>query len=226
MRSLLTAAAAALLLGITLPAQAATPAAIWHMDDATGSQMVDSAGSNNGTLLGAVVQGVEPSVSGTAYSFEGAPALVEVPDDDSLDPGTAPLTLTANVNLTVAPPQKDYDLIRKGLSNTVGGDYKMEIVMVKGTPRVLCLFQGSSGKVTKKSSAKTPLLTDGSWHTLQCSRTDNSVQVFVDGTSYGTNNHATGFIANSQDLLLGAKSESGGDQYQGLMDEVEIDIGA
>lgn len=50
---------------------------------------------------------------------------MDVPDD-SLDPGTAPLTITADVNLTVAPPQKDYDLIRKGLSNTPGGDYKME----------------------------------------------------------------------------------------------------
>jgi Concanavalin A-like lectin/glucanases superfamily len=225
MRSLLAVAATALILGITVPAQAATPAALWHMDDPPGSQMRDSAGNNNGTPLGAVVQGVQPSVSGTAYSFGGARALVAVPDNSSLDPGSSPITITLHANFTVPPPT-DYDLIRKGLSTTTGGDYKMEIVRGNGTPRVLCLFRGSSGKVSKRSNAKTPLLTDGRWHTLQCSKTDGAVEVLVDGSSYGRNTGSAGSIASSADLLIGAKTTSGGDQYQGLMDEVEIDIGA
>jgi Concanavalin A-like lectin/glucanases superfamily len=226
MKSLLTVAATALVLGMTVPAQAATPAALWHMDDPPGSQMRDSAGSNDGTALGTVVQGVQPSVSGTAYSFAGARALVDVPDDESLDPGTAPVTLTAHVNLTVAPPsQKDYDLIRKGLGST-GADYKMEIKTVNGLPQVLCLFQGTIGNVLKKSGARTPPLTNGRWHTLRCTKTDSYVQVFIDGVSFGKNSHAAGSISNSEHLLIGARTRSGGDQYQGLMDEVEIDIGA
>lgn len=225
MRSLIAAGAAGVLLSLATPAQAATPAALWHMDDAPGSQMRDSAGSNNGTPLGSVVQGVKPSVSGTAYSFGGGRALVDVPDDSSLDPGSASITITLYANFTVEPPT-DYDLIRKGLSTTNGGDYKMEIVMAKGSPRVLCLFRGSSGKVSKRSSAKTPPLSDGRWHKLQCSKTDGAVEVLIDGRSYGKNTGSAGSIANNDDLLIGAKTTSGGDQYQGLMDEVEIDIGA
>jgi Concanavalin A-like lectin/glucanases superfamily len=220
-----TAAASASLVGIAVPAHAATPVALWHMDDSPGSQMIDSAGSNNGTLIGAVVQGM-PGVSGTAYSFEGSPALVNVPDSDSLDPGTAPITLTADVNLTVAPaPQKDYDLIRKGLGST-GADYKMEIKTVNGLPQALCLFQGTGGNVLRKSGSRTPPLTDGRWHSLKCVKTDTYVQVFIDGVSFGKNSHAAGSISNSDDLLVGARTPSGGDQYQGLMDNVQIDIGA
>jgi Concanavalin A-like lectin/glucanases superfamily len=225
MRSLIAGGVAALLLGIVVPAQAATPVALWHMNEPPGSQMIDSAGSNNGTPKGAVVQGV-PGQSGTAYSFQGSPALVDVPDDDSLDPGTASITLTASVNLTVPPaPRKDYDLIRKGLGST-GADYKMEIKTVNGLPQVLCLFQGTNGNVLKKSGGKTPPITDGRWHTLRCTKTDSYVQVFIDGVSFGKISHAAGAISNNDDLLIGARTITGGDQYQGRMDEVEIDIGA
>jgi Concanavalin A-like lectin/glucanases superfamily len=206
------------------PAQASTPAAIWHMDELTGGVMFDASGNNNdGTLVGTVAQGQLVSWSGTSYSFQGGPALVDVPDDPTLDPGTAPITLTVHANFTT-PPATDYDLIRKGLSTTAGGDYKMEIVVVNGQARVLCLFRGSA-KVQKQSSSKTPVLTNGSWHTLQCVKTDSSVEVFVDGKSYGKKTGTTGSIANSDHLLIGAKTTTGGDQYEGLMDEVQIDVG-
>jgi hypothetical protein len=207
------------------PAQASTPAAIWHMDEGTGGVMLDStANHNDGQLSGTVAPGQSSSWSGTAYSFQGTPALVDVPDNDSLDPGAAPITVTVHASFTV-PPATDYDLLRKGLTAS-GQSYKMEIVMANGQPRVLCLFDGSNGVVKKKSNYKTPPLADGTWRELKCVKTDGYVQVFVNGVSYGKNSLAAGSIANSDDILLGARTKLGGDQYQGLMDEVEIDVGA
>jgi Concanavalin A-like lectin/glucanases superfamily len=208
-------------------AEASTPAGLWHMDELSGGVMVDAtANNNNGTLVGAVAPGQADAWSGTSYKYPGGLAYVDVPDSPSLDPGTAPITLTAHVNLTVPPAaQKDYDLIRKGLGSS-GQDYKIEIKTVNGKPQVLCLFQGTTAEVMKKSGSGTPPLANGVWHTLQCVKTDTYVQVFIDGVSYGKNKKAVGSISNSDDLLVGARSTAGDDQYVGLMDEVEVDIGA
>ena len=44
----------------------------------------------------------------------------------------------------------------------------------------------------------------------------------VDGTVRASSSITIGTISNSASLLLGAKSTSGGDQYQGLMDRAKI----
>lgn len=212
---------ALLLSGIAAaPANAGTPAALWHMDELTG-QMIDSSGhGNNGTLSGTVAQAQVPAVSGFAYRFTGPKAAVTVPSSASLNPGSANITLTVHANFT-ALPSSDYDMIRKGLSTTTGGDYKLEVL---DTGRVFCLFRGST-KVQKTASKNQPKINDGSYHTLQCVKTSNSVEVFVDGVSYGSKSGTAGSISNTDDLVVGAKNTSGDDQYNGLMDEVEVDVG-
>jgi Concanavalin A-like lectin/glucanases superfamily len=218
---------ALVLVGMTAgEAAASTPAALWHMDELSGGVMVDAtANHNNGTLTGSVTPGQPNAWSGTSYSYPGGLGLVDVPDSPSLDPGSAPITLTVHVSLTVPPAaQKDYDLVRKGLGSS-GQDYKIEIKTVNGTPQVLCLFQGTTANVLKKSGSGTPPIVDGNWHTLQCVKTDTYVEVLIDGVSYGKNKKAAGSISNSDHLTVGARTPTGGDQYQGLMDEVEIDIG-
>src|SRR5690242_18566839 len=120
-----TALAVTPVLTLAVPAQAATAAALWHMDNP--SAMTDSSGNgNNGTAT--AITSVAGS-SGKGYHFNGKTSIVNVPDADSLDPGTANLRLTAHVRFTVAPSKSvgDYDLIRKGLAGTKGGDWKMEI---------------------------------------------------------------------------------------------------
>src|SRR5919199_3005601 len=168
---------------VAVPAQAATAVAIWHMDESSGGVMTDSSGNgNNGSLKGAVQQGQSPAVSGSAYRWSGLFGVVVVPTSASLNPGAADISLTVHANFT-ALPLTDYDLIRKGLSSTSGGDYKMEIL---SSGKVLCLFRGTTATVKKRASRKQPPINDGRYHTLQCVKTANSVQVLVDGVSYGT----------------------------------------
>jgi hypothetical protein len=124
--------------------------------------------------------------------------------------------MTAYVSFTSPPSDSvgDYDLIRKGLSNTEGGDYKMEIL---GSGKAFCYFRGSSGS---ESIENGPNLADGAWHKIQCIKTSSSVSLVVDGKQY-TQSVTVGSISNSAKLAIGAKAE-GGDWYLGLMDEVSI----
>ncbi|MGH3345847.1 MAG: hypothetical protein ACRDO4_02595, partial [Nocardioides sp.] len=130
-------------------AAAAEVVAHWHMDEESGaSVMHDSApagGDNNGTIVN-VRTGDPGLASGNAYTFQGETPYVEVPDSDSLDPGSEPMTVTATVRTVNGPmPDDSYDLVRKGYSTTRGGDWKMEI---KRNPnnhsvgRLNCSFKG------------------------------------------------------------------------------------
>src|SRR3712207_9552891 len=96
-------------------------AADWQMSETSGP-MIDSSGNNNNGSPTDVLQ------TGSAYTFNGSTSRVAVPDNDSLDPLEKDITLTASVQVTNAPMEDDsYDVVRKGLSATSGGDYKMEI---------------------------------------------------------------------------------------------------
>ncbi|MCA1695792.1 MAG: LamG domain-containing protein [Actinobacteria bacterium] len=203
--------------GWQAPASAATStAALWHMDETTGTVMQDSSGSSNNGTLHSVDLG-QPSSNGTAYGFNGTSSYVSVPDNNTLDPGSAPLTITMNVKLNQRPSTgKDYDLIRKGLAGTAGGDYKIEILE---TGKVFCRFKGSVGPVTLRNG---PNLADGAWHTIQCAKSDSSIKLVVDGITYskvGT----VGSIANASAVIVGAKP--GDDFFNGLLDEVEVVVG-
>jgi hypothetical protein len=185
---------------------------MWHMDEPSGSTMADSVGANAGAA-DHVAMG-QPGFQNGAYAFNGASSLITVPSNDSLNPGAAPFSVTVHVNLTQAPTTQvgDYDLIRKGLSSTVGGEYKMEIL---GNGQAFCHFQGSAGSNEVQDG---PNLADGAWHTIQCIKRDSSVSLVVDGHTYSKSG-TVGVISNTAPMSIGAKSE-GGDWYLGLMDEV------
>jgi hypothetical protein len=100
--------------------------ALWHIDETSGTVMYDSVGGHNGTLSN--VQTGLPGFSGFAYGFNGSSSYVSVPSADNLNPGSADITITIHIKTTGTPPPSpaDWDLIRKGLYTTTGGEYKME----------------------------------------------------------------------------------------------------
>ena len=66
-------------------------------------------------------------------------------------------------------------------------------------------------------------LSDGEWHQLTCTRTDDKVTITVDGSSL-SNDVSLGRIANSSDVTIGAKP-TGGDAFRGRIDQAFIDVG-
>jgi hypothetical protein len=219
---------------LTLAPAAANAAVVaeWRMDESSGGTMVDSAtgvgGTNNGTIYGGVQVGQNPLVSGKAYRFSGTTAYVEVPDaSDAFDPGTKNIAVTATVQTVDGPmPDDSYDLVRKGLTTTAGGNWKMEIKRAADPSigKLLCVFKGVVGgsRVAVQRIANVDVV-DGRVHTLKCVKTATSVQAFVDGRTF-TTSKAAGSIANDQPVILGAKSASD-DVLQGVLDQVTVDIG-
>jgi hypothetical protein len=207
-----------LLLAFCGTALGATPRALWHMENP--AQLIDSSGNNSGTTKN--ITGVRGFV-GNGYHFNGN-SVATVPSSNSLNPGSANITLTLYVK-TKQPPSTtvgDYDLIRKGLASTPGGDYKMEILPRNNhtKAKAFCFFKDSSKTVGQIVNG--PNLADGVWHKISCTKTPTSVQLTVDGTAY-TNPALLGSISNSAPLTIGAKT-GGGDWYSGDMDEVSVDI--
>jgi hypothetical protein len=201
------------------PVLGASPAALWHMNETSGSVMNDSSGHGfNGTLSN-VKTGVAGFNGSTAYGFNGSSSKVIVPDAPGLNPGTKDLVVSVHVAFTVVPAD-DYDLIRKGLQSTAGGDWKIEIVRVNGAAIARCYLRGSSGSWQKTTG---PNLADGAWHTITCERHATSVQMSVDGTVWKKTT-TIGSLSNTAQLSIGAKA-GGGDWTKGTIDEVSITIG-
>jgi hypothetical protein len=205
------------LLATASPAQAATVVARWTMEG-SGATMADVTGhGHTGTLHNVDVR--QPGQTGFGYGFSGKPAYVAVPSSSAFSPGTQNIKIAASVRYSTLPSAAvgDYDLVRRGLSSTAGGDYKLEIL---GGGQAFCLYRGSGGQV----SVTGPVVGFNAWHTLTCSRIGNSVVLTVDGTSV-TRTGSTGSIANSSTVFVGAKNSAGEDQYRGLMDDVSITVG-
>src|SRR5829696_2124120 len=193
-------------------------AAEWQMDETSG-QMIDSSGNNNNGTPKNVRQ------TGSSYVFNGSTSYVAVPDAGSLDPKGKDITLRAHVKVTDRPMDDDsYDIVRKGLVTTPGGDYKMEIKRAADPTvgKLHCLFNGDGSTVDKVARRD---IVDGNWHTLECIKTSTAVVARVDGRSGSTKAGSAGSISNPTNVMVGAKTaEPLDDVFDGSMDFVGIDI--
>jgi len=120
-------------------AAATTVVAQWNMDNTFGTTMEDSSGNaNDGTTYNIVT-------SGGGYIFDGGTSKVVVPDSPSLNPGAQDFSYSVQVQTDTVPPAgKDYDLMRKGVSTTKGGEYKLELINVNGKAKALCVVKDST----------------------------------------------------------------------------------
>lgn len=211
-----TVVGAALLASPHAAYAASTTVGLWHFDD-TGTKAVDSSGNGSTGTLKNVTTGVT-GASGTAFSFTKKPAYVKIPSKASLNPDNTTFKVTVKVNFTVKPSSAigDYTVIRKGLASNPGGSWKIEIAQ---DGRALCNYRKTSSK--KVQIVNGPQLNDGKWHTISCTKTGTKVTLTVDSTSYSVTK-SIGTIANSDSILVGAKTTLGEDQFNGKIDEVTI----
>jgi hypothetical protein len=187
--------------------------ALWHMDETSGTVMHDAVGANHGTL-NAVGVGA-PGFAGTAFTFSGS-SFVSVPSAPALNPGSANITITVHLKATSVPATPDWDLIRKGLFTTTGGEYKVEY---QPSGQASCGFVGSSGS---REITAGPALNDGAWHTVQCTKTASAIVLTVDGRSFPMAG-AVGSISNSAAMAIGARPAS--EFFQGALDEASVRVG-
>jgi len=230
-------AAAATVAPVGSVSAAPTVVALWHMDEGAGAtQMVDSSGNNNNGSLTNVETGLAGHI-GKSYYFGrvGLPSFADVPHSNTLNPGSQDITLSMYAKFPEVPPAAvgDYDMVRKGLSATPGGSYKMEIFPKNTTNGIVgrgyCFFKGSSGR---GQLVKGPDLSDDKWYFIQCRKTASQISLTIRSTTGGSFNQTytksvtIGSIANSVNVYVGAKSQASAAQDTGAMDEVKIEIGS
>ena len=211
--------AAGVVLSIALlessPASGATQplVALWTMDETSGTVMRDSIAGHNGTLH-SVQLGV-PGFKGTAYGFTGS-SYVSVPSAGALNPGSADISFTVHLKATSVPASPDWDLFRKGLYETSGGEYKMEY---QPSGQVSCGFKGSRGYSELIAG---PAVNNGQWHTVRCVKTSSSIQVVVDERTF-SKAATIGSIANTASVVIGARP--GSEFFKGSLDHASIRVG-
>lgn len=227
---------------MALVAVAAAPASAdvrvhWDMEERSGRTMQDASGNGLDGQIGSDVEIGELTPAGTrAYRFRNDgqrtndERLVQIPDDDRLDPGTT----TYAVTMRVKTGSRNPNIIQKGQQRTSGGMWKF--VMKKGWPR--CHFKDRNGKILAigfvNSNDPDTILSDGIWHTIRCELTTTGVRVTMD---YGTPNAISRFkrgslasIDNSFPLTIGGKVACNGmdvtcDYFTGAIDWVTIETG-
>ena len=188
--------------------------ALWHMDELSGTVMRDSIRHHDGSLR--FVQLGLPGFSGTAYGFNGSNSYVSVPSASDLNPRRKRMVVSARLKTRSAPARPDWDLIRKGLHSTPGGEYLMEY---QPGGRASCAFQGS---VRRAQLIARPSLDDGHWHTIKCVKTRSAIKVVVDGRKF-SKAVRVGRIANAARVTIGARP--GSEFFKGSLDEAKIKIG-
>jgi hypothetical protein len=203
----------------TAPAEAATARAHWGFNEpgtpTTASD--DSGNSNNGTNRAIVG-------TGDGYTFNGSSSAVIVPNSASLNPGTANFSFAVTLVTRLPAAGADYDIIRKGLSSTAGGEYKIEIINVKGQAKALCLVKDAAKHIASLRWAPAGGLADGRQHTITCSKTATGVTLQVDAFAPRTKTNANGIgsISNTTSLFIGVKTSSGGDAFEGTLYDARI----
>jgi Concanavalin A-like lectin/glucanases superfamily len=190
--------------------------ALWHMDETAGTTMYDSIAGHNGTLYH--IQLGLPGDLNYGYGFNGSSSYVSVPTANNLNPGSSTVRYTIHLSTsgTPPPPPADWDVFRKGLYTTTGGEVKMEF---QQSGQASCGFKGSAGYSELIAG---PKINNGSWHTVQCVKTSSAIKLIVDGVAYSQSANV-GSIANTASVVVGARP--GSDWYSGTLDEASIQIG-
>ena len=209
----------AALVGSTVTALGASPTAFWHMDETSGSVARDGTGNGYDGAMSNIKRGV-PGVNGSGFEFNGTSSRIIVKDAPGLRAGDKDFVVTVYVSFTKRP-NGDYDLVRKGLSSSSGGDWKIEIMPTSVGSQAYCYWKGS---IASKSKTAGPDLADGRYHKITCEKHATTVALIVDGHRYSSTK-TIGRIDNTAPLSIGAKAGSGGDWYKGRMDEVSVTIG-
>jgi hypothetical protein len=222
MKILIALAAAAATIALSAPAaQAATFGAHWALDEQgtpSPTQAFDDLHGNTGTVRNVIGDGI-------GYTFGGSSGVsgVSVPDSDSLSPGSADFSYTVQLITTVPAPGTDYDVLRKGLASTVGGEYKIEVLNVNGVAKAMCLVKDSAKHVARIQWSPKGGIADGKIHTITCSKTSTGITLTLDGSSHTKVNSAgIGTVANTGSLFIGIKSDSGGDQFVGKIIDARL----
>src|SRR4051794_1100397 len=214
---------------LTPPASATTRTfrGHWKLDERKGAVAHDSSGHHHDGANFHIAK-----KDGAGYTFNGKSSRVIVPNAGSLNPKSKAFSfgVKLKMNRGPRPAGESYDVLRKGLVTTKGGDYKLEIENVRGEALAHCVVRSVRKNHTKvlASIFGTTDLADRAFHTVTCSKTSTRLTLAVDSLPTRTQVPAGGLgsVSNGFDLGVGAKAEktakTGFDWFDGVIDNAWV----
>ena len=179
--------------------------------------VTDSAGNNNGTLVG------NPTRSGgqvgNGLTLNGINDYVEVPNSAALNFGTGDFSISTWVKTT---DNSGVDVILDKRTEASGPTRGYVLYTYNGR----LSLQLADGSITNYETG--PVIADGQWHqvTVTIDRDNPTGGVwYIDGVQFGTFNPTgrQGNLTNPQPLRIGRRSDSGnGGFFTGSLDEVQL----
>ena len=179
----------------------------------------DIFGSNSGTLVGAAA--FAPGKTGQAFSFDGSSAVVDVPDNATLDVTTS-FTLAAWIKPSVMPVYPNAELVmsKVGGTNNLNG-YQMAAANIDGTNKIWCGFN-EGGNIWPQHTAVGGSIPVGAWSYIACTYDHNMLAVYQDGQLVGSTTIGPVTVANTSSHFKLGSDDVGLQFYSGLIDEPMI----
>jgi hypothetical protein len=182
--------------------------AYWSLGEIRGPTARDSSGHHNDGIRHHIVG------DGRGYRFNGVDSRVIVQSSATLNPRFESFSWGVTLSMTKAPTPvgETYDVLRKGLVTTKGGDYKIEVMNVGGKAVARCVtrsFRRNGTKVLASVQGSTNLA-NRRRHRIRCTKTSTSITLEVDSLALRTKSYPGGLgsVSNTSNLALGAKAES------------------
>ncbi len=179
----------------------------------------DAAGGNFGVLIGGV--GFAPGIVGNAFSFNGTSAVVQVPDNPTLDV-TTQFTLGAWVRPSAIPNYPQAALVISkigGLSNLNG--FQMALTN-NGVNNVIWCGFNEGGNNWPQHTVTGGNLPVGSWSYVSCTYDHNTLAVNQNGEQVGSTPVGPVTVADTTSNLRIGSDDVGQQFYYGLIDEPMI----
>jgi len=148
---------------------------------------------------------------------------LRVTSTSGLNPGSRPIRYGASVRLASDETTKGENVLQKGYS-AHGSQYKLQIDGVQGRPS--CVLVGT-GRPVIHLAVSPVSVADDHWHVLECRRDGPRLTILVDGRTRGVATIPTDLsVRNRIPFSVGGKgSFTDNDQFQGVLDEVWVEIG-
>ena len=182
----------------------------YTFDETSGTTAGDSAGSNNGTLIGGPTWSTG-NIDG-ALSFDGT-NYVNIPDNSTLE-GFSSMTVATWINSNTAQSGSNRFAVGKGASYVLTFDH------------AVTNFQGHfavyDGTTWYTSGTSENTVASNTWVHFVGVYDGTNLKVYENGTESSSRNVGSFTIAsNPNDLGIGANG-SGGDKFSGVIDDVRI----
>ena len=196
----------------------------WKFDDGSGSTAVDSAGSNDGTLVGPP-DWVTGKIGG-ALDFDGVGDRVSV--GTMGDYGSTKLT-TGTISMWIKTTDTSSITALTGVFNT-GINTALAIYSIIDGNHLGFYLRANGGNELYKKATSDPEVRDGAWHHVAWSwdGPSNAVSIYVNGEGVSvssiTTNSPNSFSNFGFSLVFGARNLRGTMQFHTntAMDDVRI----